>query len=115
MLRDFFLGFIRIHILHHAAEEPVYGLWLIEELQRHGYELSPGTLYPILHGLEDSGYLVSEERLVGGKVRKYYSITDEGRVMLERARAQIRELTGEVLANDAALEGDEPSGETGTG
>jgi DNA-binding PadR family transcriptional regulator len=97
MLRDFFLGFIRIHILHHAAEEPVYGMWLIEELQRHGYDLSPGTLYPILHGLEASGYLVSEERPVGGKVRKYYSITDEGRDMLAQARKQIRELTGEVL------------------
>lgn len=97
MLRDFFLGFIRIHILHHAAEEPIYGLWMIEELRSHGYELSPGTLYPILHGLEESGYLVSEERLVGGKIRKYYSITDDGRDMLARARAQIRELTGEVL------------------
>ena len=100
MLRDFFLGFIRIHILHHAAEEPIYGLWMIEELERHGYDLSPGTLYPILHGLEESGYLVSEERLVSGKVRKYYAITDEGHDMLRQARRQIRELTGEVLADD---------------
>jgi PadR family transcriptional regulator PadR len=97
MLRDFFLGFIRIHILHHAAEEPVYGMWLIEELRRHGYDLSPGTLYPILHGLEDAGYLESEERVVSGKVRKYYTITDAGRDMLAQARKQIRELTGEVL------------------
>lgn len=104
MLRDFFLGFVRIHILHHAAEEPVYGLWLIEELKRHGYELSPGTLYPILHSLEDSGYLVVEERLVVGKVRKYYSITDDGRDMLARARRQIRELTGEVLDSEGEQE-----------
>jgi PadR family transcriptional regulator, regulatory protein PadR len=55
MLRQFFLGFIKVHILHHAAEEPVYGLALIVELRRHGYELSPGTLYPVLHQLEEAG------------------------------------------------------------
>jgi DNA-binding PadR family transcriptional regulator len=58
MFRDFFLGFVRIHILHHAAEEPIYGLAMIEELGRHGYEVSPGTIYPILHGMERGGWLV---------------------------------------------------------
>ncbi|MEE8392587.1 MAG: helix-turn-helix transcriptional regulator, partial [Anaerolineae bacterium] len=51
MLRELFLGFIKIHILHHAGQEPVYGLWLIEELAHHGYTVSPGTLYPTLHSL----------------------------------------------------------------
>jgi DNA-binding PadR family transcriptional regulator len=97
MLRDFFLGFIKIHILHHAAEEPVYGLAMLQELRRHGYELSPGTLYPIFHGLARAGYLIREERLVNGKVRKYYRITDEGRRALLEARAKIGELVGEVL------------------
>lgn len=97
MLRDFFLGFIKIHILHHAAEEPIYGLWMIEELKRHGYDLSPGTLYPILHGLEESGYLAREDRVVGGKVRKYYTITDAGRQALAEARQQIGELVDEVI------------------
>ncbi len=60
MLRDFFLGFIKIHILHHAAQEPIYGLAMIDELRRHGYDLSPGTLYPILHSLERAGYLSRE-------------------------------------------------------
>ena len=97
MLREFFLGFIKIHILHHAAEEPLYGLAMIEELHRHGYELSPGTLYPILHGLEKAGYLTREDRTVNGKVRKYYGITDSGRTALSETRAKIRELVGEVL------------------
>ena len=97
MLRDFFLGFVKIHILHHAGEEPVYGVALIEELRRHGYELSPGTLYPVLHSLEESGYLVRDDRLVGGKVRKYYAISDAGREALHKIRHKIRELTGEVL------------------
>jgi DNA-binding PadR family transcriptional regulator len=97
MLRDFFLGFIKIHILHHAALEPVYGLELIEELGRHGYALSPGTLYPVLRHLEEAGYLEREDRVVGGKVRKYYSITDLGREALAEARRKITELVGEVL------------------
>lgn len=97
MLRDFFLGFIKVHILHHAEQAPVYGLALIEELRRHGYELSPGTLYPLLHGLENAGYLAQESHVVGGKVRKYYTITDAGRIALQEARAKIGELVDEVL------------------
>lgn len=97
MLREFFLGFVKIHILHHAAEAPVYGLALLEELRHHGYELSPGTIYPILHSLEQSGYLNREERLVGGKVRKYYRATRAGRQALADIRHKIRELTLEVL------------------
>lgn len=97
MIRDFLLGFVRVHILHHAAQEPVYGLAMIEELGRHGYELSPGTLYPILHSLEDEGLLQREERVVGGKVRKYYTATEPGHQMLAEVREKIRELVEEVL------------------
>jgi DNA-binding PadR family transcriptional regulator len=97
LTRDFFLGFVKVHILHHAAQEPVYGLAMIEELQRHGYVLSPGTLYPLLHGLEAAGYLARSDRNVEGKVRKYYSITQAGSVALTEARMMIRELVDEVL------------------
>jgi DNA-binding PadR family transcriptional regulator len=97
MLRDFVLGFVKIHVLHHAAQEPVYGLALIDELRRHGYELGPGTLYPLLHGLEAAGYLRREDRVVGGKVRKYYAITDAGRAALAAAKPKIAELVDEVL------------------
>lgn len=103
MLRDFFLGFVKVHVLHHAAREPVYGLALIAELQRHGYDLSPGTLYPLLHSLEADGYITREERIVGGKVRKYYAITEDGRRALDEARAKIRELVGEVLEGQGPL------------
>lgn len=97
MLRDFFLGFIKIHILHHAEQEPVYGSYLIEELANHGYQISPGTMYPALHQMESKGYLKMEQRLVDGKVRKYYLITPKGREALEEARIKIRELVQEVL------------------
>jgi DNA-binding PadR family transcriptional regulator len=98
VFRDFFLGFIKIHILHHAAQEPVYGLWLIEELGRHGYKLSAGTLYPILHRLEQENLLKSYPENVGGKIRKYYRTTSKGEKMLIKSREKIKELVDEVMA-----------------
>src|SRR3990172_7954864 len=97
MLRDFFLGFIKIHILHHAAKEPVYGLWLIEELGRHGYKLSPGTLYHILHRLENQDYLKSFSQNAGGKIRKYYKTTEKGVRAMRQFRKKINELVKEVM------------------
>lgn len=97
MIRDFFLGFIRIHILYHASKEPIYGLWLIEELDRHGYKLSPGTLYPILRSLEKKTFLESYQQTVEGKIRKYYKITLKGKEALAEARQKIKELVKEVI------------------
>ena len=97
MVREFFLGFIKVHSLHHAGEEPVYGLALIAELRRHGYALSPGTLYPMLHQLEAAGYVGRLDRVVGGRVRKYYRLTPRGAVALADARRKIGELVGELL------------------
>lgn len=97
MVREVFLAFVRVHILHHAVKEPVFGLEMIEELGRHGYSMSPGTLYPILHGMEKSGYLKSHDKVVGGRVRKYYRATAPGRKMLAELRAKIRELVDEVM------------------
>jgi len=94
--RNFFLGFIRLHILFHATEEPVFGLDLIRELARHGYSLSPGTLYPILHGLERDGFLQSDKQVVGGKARKYYLATEAGKVALTEALVKVRELMNEI-------------------
>ena len=96
MIRDFFLGFIRLHILHHAAQEPIFGLEMIRELERHGYQLSPGTLYPILHHLEQQGYLASFSETVNGKVRKYYRSTAAGQTALQEAAVKIKELIGEI-------------------
>ncbi len=97
MLRNFFLGFIKVHILHHASKEPIYGLWIIQELAHHGYELSPGTLYPILHSLEKEGFLKTTRKLIGGKIRKYYRSTPKGKKLLKNAKYKIKELVKEVL------------------
>jgi PadR family transcriptional regulator len=98
--RDLYAGLIRLHVLHHAAEEPIYGLAMIEELGRHGYKLSPGTLYPILHGLEKKGYLVSSKQRNGGAIRRVYRATREGRRALRSAKHKVRELFGELIEAD---------------
>jgi DNA-binding PadR family transcriptional regulator len=97
MIHGFFLGFIKIHILHHAAKEPVYGLWLIEELGTHGYDISPGTLYPILHALEGDTMISSATRVVNGKIRKYYRTTPKGKTTLKEARGKVQELLHEII------------------
>ena len=95
--RKFFLGFIRVHILYHASKEEIYGADIMDELKRHGYDISPGTLYPILHSLEKEGFLESVSKNVGGKMRRYYSITDEGKRILDDAKKKIQELIDEVM------------------
>ena len=96
LLHSLFAGFIRIHILHHCARRPWYGQELMDELSEHGYKLSFGTLYPVLHDLEKSGWLIREERLVGGRWRKYYRTSDQGQEALATARHQVKELSEEL-------------------
>lgn len=96
VLRKLFLGFIQIHILHHALEQPIYGVWMLEELKEHGYNISSGTLYPILHSMETDGLLTREDRNVEGKIRKYYTATEKGSVILIEARKKAYELFKEI-------------------
>ena len=95
--RDFFLGFIKIHILYHAAKESIYGQEFSEELKRHGYIISFGTLYPIFHRLEANGLIKSKKELVNGKIRKYYSITPDGEKLLYETREKAKELVDELF------------------
>ena len=92
-----FLGFIRVHILHHAAEEGIYGVWMMDELRRHGYSISPGTLYPILHEMEHDGVIRSRSANVGGKVRRIYTATHKGRKVLVELSEFVSELFHEVV------------------
>ena len=95
--KSLYSGLIRLHILHHAAEKPLYGIWIAEELARHGYKLSAGTLYPILHGLEHKGYLRSHEERNGKVSRRVYEMTPIGRKALRTGRKRMRELFGEMF------------------
>jgi len=95
--RNLYSGLVRLHILHHAAEQAIYGTWITEELARHGYKLSAGTLYPILHQLERKGYLRSQQRRLGKSSRRLYRITALGRSALGTARKRVQELFGEMF------------------
>lgn len=96
VLRKLFLGFIHIHILHHAKKEAIYGLWMMDELRHHGYSISAGTLYPILNTMEKDGLLQSKDENVEGKIRKYYTTTEEGEKVLVEARKKAYELFKEI-------------------
>ncbi len=95
--RDLYSGLMRLHVLHHAVKEPIFGLGMAEELSRHGYRISPGTLYPLLHGLEQKGYLSSESQRNGKSFRKMYRATPRGRKALMAARGKVRELFRELI------------------
>ena len=96
LLHDLYLGFVRIHILYHASKGRVYGAALMKELAQHGYQVGPGTLYPMLHALEEKGMLESEAEVVRGKRRRYYRITEFGKQALETARARTTEFIREI-------------------
>jgi len=98
--RELYSGLMRLQILHHAAEKPVYGLWIIEELGRHGYRLSAGTLYPLLHRLEKRGLLQSTPAGAGRRSRRVYEITPVGREALGAAKQKVKELFGELFESE---------------
>jgi PadR family transcriptional regulator PadR len=98
--RDLYSGLIRLHILHHAAHEGIFGLGIMEELARHGYQLSPGTLYPMLHSLERKGHLRSREERDGKRMRRIYRVTPLGRQVFRAAKAKVRELFEEIFAEE---------------
>ncbi len=98
--RDLCSGLIRLHVLYHACKEPIFGLGMIEELARHGYRLSPGTLYPLLDGLEKKGLLRSSRRLVGKRFRRVYRATPAGRKALKKAKLRVKELFGELFEDE---------------
>jgi PadR family transcriptional regulator PadR len=101
--RHFFNGFIRLHILHQAAAQPVYGAEIAEELVRHGYRMPSGTLYPTLHLLEHLGYLRNRIEVVAGRQRKYYRATSAGRRVLTQARRRLAGLVTHVLDGNRSL------------
>lgn len=96
IIRKIFNGFIYMHILHHGEKGEFYGSWMIEELEEHGYKVSPGTIYPILKAMVEENLLEKNEKIVDGKVRKYYKTTIEGQELLLELKTSLAQLTHEI-------------------
>jgi len=94
---DIFSGLIRIHVLHHASVEGVFGLGMIKELRRHGYKIGPGTMYPLLHSMEKRGWLRARSSQIEGRSRKIYIATKSGMKTLEEAKVKVHELLEEIF------------------
>ena len=99
--RDLYSGLIRLHVLHHASHEPIFGLGMMDELARHGYRISPGSLYPLLHGLEKKGYLRSSREVNGKSRRTVYRATAAGRKALTAAKSKVLELFHELIEEES--------------
>lgn len=98
--QDLYSGLIRLHVLHHASEGPIFGLWMIRELRHHGYRIGPGTLYPLLHRMQERGYLRSTVDADSGRQRRTYHITPKGRRALDAAKQKVRELSAELFEHE---------------
>lgn len=98
---DLYSGLVRLHVLYHASREPVFGYGIIEELNRHGYKLGPGTMYPLLHGMEKKGWLKSVKEQAGGRSRRVYVATRTGRQALKTGQERVRELFKELTEDES--------------
>ena len=96
MIHDFLLGFIKIYILHFASVKPIYGKKFHDQLLIKGFSISYGTLYPMFHKFEKKGYLKHEDKNINGKIRKYYSITKDGKIALKESKMKAKELFEEL-------------------
>jgi DNA-binding PadR family transcriptional regulator len=103
VLRHLFTGFVRLHVLYHASKQPICGVEIMDELRHHGYRIGPGTLYPMLSGLEAGGYLKGKNEVVGGKRRRNFRTTPRGQRLLTQARTKLQELTAEIIHDQDAL------------
>lgn len=105
MATELLSGLIPLHILHHAAKADIYGQWMIGELREHGYRIGPGTLYPMLHRLEERGYLRVREERTGRTMRRYYRATAKGKAAVATARHHVAELFGEMVESNSNKKG----------
>jgi PadR family transcriptional regulator PadR len=108
--RELYYGLIRIHVLLHAAEEPIFGMEMMTELAHHGYCIGPGTLYPMLHGMERAGLLKSTMDTATGRRRRIYRITAAGRRAFSQAREKVDELHRELHEAHPRLRRELPRG-----
>jgi DNA-binding PadR family transcriptional regulator len=95
--RELVLGFIKIHVLYHAQRNAFCGIDMINELNRHGYRIGPSTLYPMLHRMQQDGYLQGQKKIENGKMRIYYKATAKGKQAFSRVKPKINELVSEVI------------------
>lgn len=96
-MHEFLRGAIRLHILHHTTKGRFHGAWLAAELGRHGYAISPGTLYPTLHRMEEEGLITSQREVMNGHAVRVYRATKAGRTSLDEGRRVLQELADELL------------------
>jgi PadR family transcriptional regulator PadR len=105
MMHSFWQGMLKFFVLHQAAHSPVYGGRLKKQLQDLDYDISPGSLYPLLHALEKAQLLKSRVKIFKGRARKYYDITDQGRAVLADLHVELSNVMARMLSSDPNARG----------
>lgn len=90
-------GMVKLVVLHQAGVAPLYGGRFSKYLRNLGYDISPGSLYPLLHTLEKADLLRSRIRICKGRVRKYYELTPQGHACLAAVRQAVGGVMQEVI------------------
>ena len=91
--REILLGFWKAQILHDASKGPVVGQWVLRELRQRGYEVSPGTVYPLLKRMEQRGWLRCDvDPKTGARGRRSYHLTEKGGEVLVLIRRHLGEM-----------------------
>jgi PadR family transcriptional regulator PadR len=98
-------GMVKLFILHQAGEAPVYGVKLKKSLRDRGYDISPGSLYPLLHTMERADLLHCHLKVFKGRVRKYYNITPQGESCLQELRQAFTGVAREIILGDSTVTG----------
>lgn len=98
-------GLIPLHIMHHAAKGEFFGQGMIDELRHHGYNIGPSTLYPMLHRLEERGFLRVREERAGRTMRRFYRATAKGRAAIMAVKPQVEELFDELIKDHESTNG----------
>ncbi|ABX42386.1 PadR family transcriptional regulator [Lachnoclostridium phytofermentans] len=86
-------------LLRLLEEKDMYGYEMIDTLRKQSnnvFELKAGTLYPLLHSLEEKNLLFSYEEEINGKVRKYYKLSKEGKKYLKQKKEEWQEYSKAV-------------------
>jgi PadR family transcriptional regulator, regulatory protein PadR len=99
--RDMITGLVRVRILRAAAVGPISGVEVSQDLATAGHQVSPGTLYPILHTMEKAGWLKSTGKTVKGKRRRYYRVTKKGRNQLDQALSALNAFLSGMVSSSA--------------
>jgi len=88
------LGIYELTILKYISKSPNYGIAIINKMEELGFRTGPSYIYPFLQQMIRDGILYRIDRVVQGKRRKYYELTQKGRILLQICVEELKKMYG---------------------